>query len=71
MIPLTGMVYICSAGETFDAIALNVYGDEVYASELLSANPKYVNVLAFAGGEELDLPQIDMVPDSSSAPWRQ
>ena len=33
---LSGQGYRCSAGETFDSVALNVYGDEKYACELLN-----------------------------------
>ena len=28
---LSGRVYVCSAGETFDSVALAIYGDEVFA----------------------------------------
>ena len=32
----SGYVWPCSAGETFDEIALMVYGNEKYAAELMS-----------------------------------
>lgn len=36
---LSDYIYTCSAGETFDSVARNVYGDENYAPELLCSNP--------------------------------
>lgn len=77
---LSGRAYHCSAGETFDSIALFAYGSEVYASELLSANPLYCNRLIFTGGETLNLPVIDVVPIDqaedeffmpATAPWKE
>lgn len=80
MIELSGQTYHCSAGETFDSIALFVYGDEIYASELLSANPFYCTKAIFHGGEELNLPVVEVVPDGEEdeeifmpavAPWKE
>lgn len=80
MIALSGQTYHCSAGETFDSIALFVYGEEIYASELLSANPLFCRKSVFKGGEELNLPIVDVVPESDEdddffmpavAPWKE
>lgn len=75
---LSGMVYSCSAGETFDSVALTVYGDEVYASELLSANPKLSTMPIFTGGERLDLPVVEVPATGgegeytlAEAPWKE
>ena len=72
-----GTSYICSAGESFDLIALRVYGDERYAAELLNANPTLCATPIFSGGERLTLPEID-IPDSENqayflpnAPWKE
>lgn len=74
---IEGRDYLCSAGETFDSVALVVYGDEIYASELLNANPALCEKLVFDGGERLSLPMIEL-PDADSpeayapanAPWK-
>lgn len=73
----SGQVYICSAGETFDSIALEIYGDEIYAAELYCANPQLSETLVFAGGEELKLPVVE-IPDEDSTeaaayipPWKE
>lgn len=75
---LSGQGYICSAGETFDIIALSVYGDEKYAAELLCANPEYSCTPVFTGGETLYLPVVEIASDGNNnqsmsiiAPWKE
>mgnify|MGYP006873023041 FL=1 len=73
---LSGVKYRCSAGETFDSIALVVYGNERYASELLCANPLLSFMMQFVGGELLDLPVVETLPVSGkympeTAPWKE
>ena len=70
--------YVCVAGETWDWIALVVYGNEKYAAELLSANPRFSFLPSFTGGEVLNLPVIDIATDSGAAkympavaPWKE
>ena len=72
-------VWQCSAGETFDLVALAVYGDEKYASEIMCANPSMGTKIQFEGGEELNLPVI-VVPKTTpgegsvsayKAPWKE
>ena len=69
--------YKCAAGETFDTVAVSVYGDEKYASELLSVNPELCTTPVFAGGETLYLPIIEEAAENSddryapdNAPWK-
>ena len=61
------MTYLCSAKETFDEIALNIYGDEQYASVLLEANPQLRD-----GGEVRRAPEIttDNAADTLP-PWKR
>lgn len=75
---LSGQVYKCSAGETFDQVALVIYGDEKYACELLNANPSLCTVPIFTGGETLELPVVEVQENSddeeymtSTAPWKE
>ena len=73
---LSDYQYICSGGESWDSIALNVYGNEKYAAELICANPAYSRRAVFAGGESLRLPVIAMREDESTAmpvtaPWKE
>ena len=76
MAQMSGYTYRCSAGETFDSVALAVYGDERYASELMDANPALVRVFPFCGGEELNLPVVQEQTDRTGetitqAPWKE
>lgn len=78
---LSGQTWKCSAGETFDRVALQVYGDEKYACELLNANPALSLIPIFSGGEILQLPVVEVVnvennPDAidfmpAKAPWKE
>lgn len=78
---LSGMQYQCVAGETFDSVALEVYGDEAYACELLCANPLLCMIPIFTGGELLELPVVEVTDDEDEedeeafmppdAPWKE
>ena len=77
MVELSGYVYHCSAGETFDRVALNIYDHEKYAADLMNANPGYVRRAVFQGDEVLSLPVVE-IPEGeqeneyapSTAPWK-
>lgn len=78
---LSEMQYQCVAGETFDSVALVVYGDEKYACEILSANPELCTKTIFTGGELLELPVVEIPDDDGdeeeevimpeTAPWKE
>ena len=80
---LSGETHVCSAGETFDSIALVEYEDEKYAADLLNANPSYCRTLVFTGGEVLLLPVVEAPEDEEDedvdeddyvpavAPWKE
>ena len=77
MAQLSGYLYKCSAGETFDSVALNIYGNERYAEDLLAANPGHVHLVMFMGGEVLSLPVVEMAEAETeaaytpvAAPWK-
>ena len=80
MIRYSGLGYRCAANDSFDSIALEVYGDESYAPDLMNANPNYCGMTVFNGGEMVLLPVLD-TPESSEdddeagmattiAPWK-
>ena len=77
MIVYSGFEYHCSANESFDSIALDVYGDEKYASDLMNANPNYCGQTVFNGGETLLLPSLNIPKKNDEtalantiAPWK-
>lgn len=66
------MSYQCSARETFDEIALNLYGDERYASVLLEANPLLAHKIRMDGGEILRAPEIAKMDERATLPpWKR
>lgn len=73
---LSGYVYYCSAGETFDSVALAVFGNEKYACELMNANPGICHISVFAGGEVIWTPILNLPSEGkdaapSVAPWKE
>jgi len=72
---MSGHTRTCSAGESFDGIALEVYGDERYAAELMMANPALSVKARFSGGEILKLPVIEVQAMQEgmpvNAPWKE
>lgn len=73
---MSGYVYMCSAGETFDMVALKVYGAEKYACDLMCANPHLTNRYRFDGSEALLLPVVEKTDSSvqavpNAAPWKE
>ena len=70
---MTGYLYPARAGETWDSIALDLYGDEKYAAELIYANRELPQQLVFLGGEMLKIPAIEIPEEGAppvQAPWR-
>lgn len=82
MIEYSGLEYRCAANDSFDGVALEIYGDEKYAGDLMDANPDYCGMIVFDGGESLKLPVLDVPEDrindgdeesamaTTIAPWK-
>ena len=49
--------YITTSGQTWDQIALDLYGDEHYCESIMDANPDKLDYLIFPAGVELKLPE--------------
>ena len=65
------MQYTASAKETFDHMALNIYGDEQYAYLLLQANPLHCHKIMMEGGEVLSVPSMPTTENGSLPPWKR
>lgn len=64
--------YTARRGDSYDLLALQAYGEERMAHIIAKANPDYVGVLLFEGGEELSVPIIDKVETPETLPpWRR
>ena len=66
--------HIAAAGESFDSVALDYYGDEFMADKLMKVkkNSKYTHLVTFEGGEMLSIPVYDDIESTETlAPWRR
>lgn len=60
------------AGDTFDALALEFFGDEKLASSIIQANPDHCDTLIFSAGVVLTIPdEIAVVKPATLPPWRR
>ena len=60
------------AGDSFDALALEFYDDEMQASLLIAANPDYCDTLIFDAGTVLRVPIVENVAlPETLPPWRR
>lgn len=62
--------YITIQGETWDEIALKVYGGEKYASFLMKNNYPLLNILVFSAGTRLNTPDLPEEEKGELPPWR-
>lgn len=64
--------YTCRAGESFDLLAGQAYGQETMADVIVAANPDLCDVVLFEGGEAIDLPLVERVESPDTLPpWRR
>lgn len=65
------MLYETISGDTWDSIALFVYGDENHADWLMQNNPFLLGTMIFASGTYVYIPDLP-VSDSDTSPfeWR-
>ncbi|MCE5315160.1 MAG: tail protein X [Armatimonadota bacterium] len=63
-------IYTTRAGDTWDIIAFNLWGNEFKMTELQQANPDYLGILVFDAGVQLVVPVVETAV-SSLPPWKQ
>ena len=76
---ISGYGYRCAAGESFDSVALVLFGDEKYAADIMRVNPELIGRLVFDGSEELRVPLVNLPDDDAeadaeaphTAPWKE
>lgn len=64
------MSYRTVSGDTWDGIAKEVYGNELYADKLMKANPQWVEVFQFPAGVDLVTPILEQERDGMMPPWK-
>ena len=62
--------YITILGDTFDNIAYKTLGDCKYIKEIINANRKYVDVMVFDAGIEINIPEIEE-KTKGVVPWKK
>lgn len=65
------MAYITKEGQTWDQIAVEVYGKETMADVLMRNNPKQIGIFIFPSGVELITPDADITNRAEMPPWRK
>ena len=68
---MTKRVYKTIQGDTWDGIAVKVYGDEKYMNEWLEANQAYREIIIFPANVSLSLPDIQTQTTTILPPWKK
>jgi len=64
--------YTTREGDTFDALALAMYGEERLAHRIIKFNPDTADVVVFGPNAELKLPIYESVDTPETLPpWRR
>lgn len=67
--------YITQSGQTWDQIALELYGDEHHCEAIMNENPDKLDYLIFPAGVELKLPEdesfLETQPSENYPEWRR
>ena len=62
--------YTTIQGDTWDNIALEVYGEERHADYLMENNYAFLETLVFSAGTVLNTPALPKERDGDLPPWR-
>jgi Phage Tail Protein X len=65
----TFTIYSTVQDETWDQVALKLYGAERYANVLIRANPALNNIVFFDAGEILLIPRVAVTSNVAAQPW--
>lgn len=64
--------YTTVPGDTFDVIAFKSYTDELLSSEIIAANPNYIDTIVFEEPVKLKIPVFDSADlPETLPPWRR
>lgn len=62
--------YTTKSGDTWDLIALNVYGSEQKADWLMQNNPELIRIVRFDSGTVLSTPELSAEKSGDLPPWK-
>ena len=63
-------MYVTKQGDTWDKIAYEQYGNELYADVLIMENIKYAGIVVFPEGISLVIPKIEEETEEDVPEWR-
>ena len=63
--------YTTISGDTWDGIALEVYGSEAEADWLMQQNPQYITTTKFASSVVLQTPAEPVTAPAHLPPWKR
>ncbi len=64
--------YMTQEGDAYDALAIDFYEDEMMASYIIQANPRYMETLIFDAGIKLRIPVLENLERPETLPpWRR
>lgn len=64
-------VYITVQGDTWDIIALKVYGSEKHMSKIMLANAQLANIIYFSANVKVICPDIEIQTSGNIPPWKR
>lgn len=64
-------VYTTVQGDTWDIIALKVYGSEKHIGKIMLANPELANIIYFSANVEVICPDIEIQASGNIPPWKR
>lgn len=65
------MFYETQLGDTWDSIALYVYGSEIHADWLMENNPTHIATAIFSAGTLLYIPELPKEQEDGMPEWRK
>lgn len=63
--------YTTKQGDTWDIIALEQMGSEIYMDALIEANSKHNTTVIFSAGITLTIPDTDIPTATTLPPWKR
>ena len=63
-------MYTTKSGDTWDAIAKEIYGSDYAADLLMEANPEKIGTFVFASGVTLETPEQKQQQSGLLPPWK-
>lgn len=65
------VLYQTVAGDTWDQLALDIYGNKYYAAKLLEANPQLSGYVVLDEGLIMRIPILETAVAASLPPWKR